>query len=404
MKTNIKIYQQKELNQRWSEMQDEIIKSDGYLPDSILHDDLDKGMLEFITNNFKVISDGKQIPIIQKILTIQKWAEYTNTWEFTDDDKNIKLPFIAIVRKPDVQPGTNPITQRTIPNRKTFHYSTVKTWDGVNKGANIYKIPQPVAVDITFDVSIVCNKFRDLNIFNKIIMQQFSSRQSYTTVKGHYIPIVLDSNTDSTPMDLVDGRRFYIQNYQLTMLGFLIDSEEFEIKPAINKILLVNEFINNKKYENRVINNEFEIIENTLYGDGINKIFQVGKIINTLFYVTKNNILLTKDVDFYYIGKTSKINFITAPNNDDIIKIVYYNGKQLKDENGDLLILNEENITYNNNNILQLEKNIKNIICLSVNNQIKILNTYYKIKSDNQIELLISPSNNDLIKIIYLSV
>ena len=119
MKNNIKIYQHKELNQRWNEMSDEITKSDGYLPDSILHDDLDRGMLEFISNNFKVMSEGQQIPIIQKILTIQKWAEYTNTWEFTDDDKNIKLPFIAIIRKPDVQPGTNPVTQRTIPNRKT---------------------------------------------------------------------------------------------------------------------------------------------------------------------------------------------------------------------------------------------------------------------------------------------
>ena len=51
---------------------DRITKSDSFLPDSILHDDLDSGMLDFVKDNFVVVSDGKQIPIIQKILTIQK--------------------------------------------------------------------------------------------------------------------------------------------------------------------------------------------------------------------------------------------------------------------------------------------------------------------------------------------
>jgi hypothetical protein len=42
-------------------------------------------------------------------------------------------------------------------------------------------------------------------------------------------------------MDTLDGRRFYIQNYTFTMLGFLIDEEEFEVKPAINRVLTMVE-------------------------------------------------------------------------------------------------------------------------------------------------------------------
>jgi hypothetical protein len=201
------------------------------------------GMLEFVKSNFIINSDGEKIPIIPKILTIQRWAEFSNNWEFSDEDGNMQLPFIAVIRKPDVQPGTNPITQRTIPDRKTFYYASVPTWNGTQMGADIYKIPQPVAVDITYEVTIVCNKFRDLNRFNKIVLQKFSSRQAYTTVKGHYIPIILDTIDDSTPMDTIDGRRFYIQNYKFTMLGFLIDKEEFEVKPAISRFFLMNEFI-----------------------------------------------------------------------------------------------------------------------------------------------------------------
>jgi hypothetical protein len=109
------------------------------------------------------------IPIIDKILTVQRWGEFTQTWTFTNDDGNIELPFVAIVRKPDVQPGTNPSVQRTIPDRHQFYYSSVPTWNGTTMGADIYKIPQPVPVDITYDVTIICNKFRDVNKFSKIV-------------------------------------------------------------------------------------------------------------------------------------------------------------------------------------------------------------------------------------------
>ena len=50
-------------------------------------------------------------------------------------------------------------------------------------------------------------------------------------VKGHYIPIVLDRISDNSPIDNLN-RRFYLQTYEFTMLGFLIDPEEFKVKPA----------------------------------------------------------------------------------------------------------------------------------------------------------------------------
>ncbi len=210
-KNNIDVYSKREhlrgqdIVDRRQELLDRITKSDSYLPDSILHDDLDGGMLDFVKKNFKIVTDGESIPIIPKILTIQRWGEFSNNWEFSDEDGNVKIPFIAIVRKPDVQPGTNPVTQRTIPDRSTFYYASVPTWNGTQMGADIYKIPQPVAVDLSFDVTIVCNKFRDLNRFNKIVLQKFSSRQAYTSIKGHYIPIILESIEDNSPIEQIDS-------------------------------------------------------------------------------------------------------------------------------------------------------------------------------------------------------
>ena len=170
-KTDIQIYKGKQLTERRQELLERITKSDTYLPDSILHDDLDYGMMDFVKKNFVVISDGKKIPVIPKILTIQRWSQITNTWEFSDEDGNMKVPLIGVIRKPDVQPGTNPSIIRTIPERMQFHYASVATWNGTQMGADIYKIPQPIAVDLSYEVTIVCTKFRDLNKFNKITLK-----------------------------------------------------------------------------------------------------------------------------------------------------------------------------------------------------------------------------------------
>ena len=218
-KTDIQVYKQTDGVARRQELLDKITKSDTYLPDSILHDDLDRGFLDYVKDTFKVVSDGTQIPIIDKILTIQRWGEFTQNWSFSDEDNNMKLPFIATIRRPDVQFGTNPSVQRTIPDRYQIYYAAVPNWNGTTMGADIYTIPQPIPVDVTFDVTIVCGKFRDLNKFNKIVLKHFASRQDYTTIKGHYIPIVLDKIEDNSPIETIDGRRFYVQNYQFTMLG-----------------------------------------------------------------------------------------------------------------------------------------------------------------------------------------
>lgn len=206
------------------------------LPKSVLHADLDRGMLDFVKDDLRTSVSGKRVPVIDRILTLQRWGEFSKTWSFSDKDKNVSLPFVVVVRKPDVQPGTNPALQYTIPDRKQFHYAKVPTWDGNRKGYDVYKIPQPVPVDVIYDVKIVCNRMRELNQFNKIILQKFTSRQAYTFIKGHYIPMILSSVGDESVVD-TEERRYYQQNYQFQLQGFLIDEEEFEVTPAVSRVI-----------------------------------------------------------------------------------------------------------------------------------------------------------------------
>jgi hypothetical protein len=76
---------------------------------------------------------------------------------------------------------------------------------------------------------------RELNQLNKIVMQTFSSRQAYTFIKGQYVPIILNNVSDESQMSM-DSRKYYVQSYDFTMLGYLIDEEEFEVKPAIQRV------------------------------------------------------------------------------------------------------------------------------------------------------------------------
>jgi hypothetical protein len=300
IKKHIPLTDEKSLYPRREELVDKINRDGTYLPKSILHADLDGGMLDFVKNDLKTVVSGKVIPTIDILITTQNWAQFAQTWDIQNIDKNVEPPFITVVRIPEVKYGTNPSTVYTIPNRKQFFYAQVPTWDGQRNGMDIYKIPQPVPVDITFQVKIVCNRMRELNKFNQIVLEKFSSRQAYANIKGHYIPIIMGGITDESVSD-IEKRKYYVQSYEFTMLGFIIDEDEFEVSPAISRVLQVLELSTNKpkkaKHENSNPDN----------------------LSTTALFVVGNNILTelfnyTVDIN---IGNISNINTFDVYINDD---------------------------------------------------------------------------------------
>ena len=235
IKKNIELTPYRTLYPRRVELLDKINEHGTFLPKSILHADLDGGFLDFVKNDLKVVTEGKVIPTTDILITTQNWAQFTQTWNFQDLDKNVSPPFITVVRNPEIKYGSLPSLQWTIPNRKEFYYASVPSFDGNRINVDVYKIPQPVPVDIKYSVKIICNRMRELNTLNKTILQKFSSRQAYTQIKGHYIPIIMDNVSDESVMD-VEKRKYYIQSYDFTMMGFLMDEDEFEVKPGVERV------------------------------------------------------------------------------------------------------------------------------------------------------------------------
>ena len=240
IKKDIPLTRSKTLFPRREELADMIAEDGTYLPKSILHADLDRGFLDFVRDELKTVVEGNTIPMVDILVTTQNWSQFVETWNFQNIDKNIEPPFITVIRNPEVKYGNNPAIIYNIPNRRLYFYARVPTWDGQRHGMDVYKIPQPVPVDIKFTVAIICNRMRELNKFNQIVLTKFSSLQSYQMIKGHYIPIKFDGNSDESVVDL-EKRKFYIQKYEFTMMGFLIDEDEFEVQPAVSRIFQIYE-------------------------------------------------------------------------------------------------------------------------------------------------------------------
>lgn len=332
IKKDIPLTESKTLLPRRRELVDKINKDGTFLPKSLLHADLDGGFLEFVKNELKTVIDGKIIPTIDILVTTQNWSQFTETWNLQNLDKNVEPPFITTVRVPEVKFGTNPAVLYNIPNRRQYFYAQVPTWDGQRNGMDIYKIPQPVPVDISYTVKIVCNRMREINEFNKNVIEKFASKQAYQVIKGHYIPIVMGNISDESVMEL-EKRKFYIQSYEFTLLGFLIDENEFEVSPAVSRVLQVVEF--DTSTTKRRVKKDINI-----GGNEIDVLFVVGNNVNSqIFDYTTNIIIATPtnvesfDVyvnnDYYgsdlteiQINTDDKLKFVIVKTDDTIESII----------------------------------------------------------------------------------
>ena len=252
---------------------DEIADKGTYLPKGILHEDMDSEMINYVNNDIDLSLAGEKVPVL--FLSAQRWAEFSKTWQFTDIDKNIKLPFITIVRKPDAQQGTNYAGTFNIPGRPTFTYMKIPTWDGNRNGFDIYKIPQPVSVDIMYEVRLFCNRMRDLNFMNRKMLTSFSSLEKYIKVNGHPIPLIMDSIGDESVISNLDERKYYVQLFTIKMLGYLLDEDDFIVTPAINRAINffeISEDIYKATYQVKLDSNSESLYLKTIFNVGVNSI------------------------------------------------------------------------------------------------------------------------------------
>jgi hypothetical protein len=233
------------------ELFDGIVDHQGFLPRGVMISDMDSSVIDEFKTNLGLTLNGVNVPVI--FLTIQRWSQFTKTWDVSDIDKNIKLPFVTIVRKPDPQEGTNQAGLWNIPGERTWTIMKVPTFDGARKGVDLYQIPQPTAIDLIYEVRFFSNKMVELNEFHEKMKISFNARQYYISPKGHPMPLTIENNSDESNIQEFSERRYYQQMYEIKLAGYLLDEKEYKVIPSLNRALLSQEVEEDGAYNRNIL-------------------------------------------------------------------------------------------------------------------------------------------------------
>ena len=263
--TNINVKAQKIGSERRQQILDGIADKGTFLPRGVNEEDHDESFINFVKSDerMSLSIDGVKVPVI--FLTIQRWSEFSKTWQFSDKYKNIELPFITIVRQPAIQQGTNHASLWSIPPNQTYTYMKVPTWDGVRQGIDLYKVPQPTHIDIIYEVRLFTNRMKDLNALNNKVQRAFQSRQCYIDVNGHPMPLHLETIGDESNIDDFENRRFYVQLFEIKLLGYLLNQEDFKIVPTMNRSMVMTELMEEEDGKGLIVLEPYRHLNTVIY-------------------------------------------------------------------------------------------------------------------------------------------
>ena len=198
-----------------------------YLPKGIGLEDIDTSAFEFVDNGILQLTlDGDKVPTFY--LDNDRWGEFSKTWKFMDEDKNVPTPYIT-VRRSDKAKGTRLGTKYAIAQSKTFRYVDVPILDDGQSINLRFKIPEPTNVDLTFEIRLFTKYRVDVNEFDEQVFNAFKSHQEYIWVKGTPFPMTLEDVEEANTIENVDGDRFFVGVYKLLVKGFILNESEFEI-------------------------------------------------------------------------------------------------------------------------------------------------------------------------------
>jgi hypothetical protein len=83
---------------------------------------------------------------------------------------------------------------------------------------------------------------------------------------GHPMPLHLENIGDESNIDDFENRRFYVQMFEMKLLGYILDEEDYEVVPTINRsMLLVETEIDEDINKNKIIFEPYVRLNSVVY-------------------------------------------------------------------------------------------------------------------------------------------
>ena len=345
--------------------QNTILEKAPIFPKPVEYDDIDNEVFKFVDEVLDITINGKLIPTYT-LYSNQRFSEYSQMWEHTDENGNLYLDFKTINRDKNPSFGGNQGEKWNIPGHRKYTLLQQQVLDdNGTESYEIYTIRQPYAVDLSYLINFVTTTLDNLNKFNQKINKVFASRQYYIRPNGHYMPMVLDEINDETQYSISD-RKFYVQTIRIKLMAYIIEPEDFEVKKypkRVNTILQGDKFRkktcveieeedNPTKNKNLTVNISFEpfkyktefIFDTDMTVEHIEmeNVRNVRIMINDVLYYTeksfkiKNNDTVRVQIKSIEFEKPCKIKLIGYEDNE------YYNSMEVNEKVFDEEITHEE--------------------------------------------------------------
>ena len=206
-----------------------------FLPKPVDYKDIDESFKEWVENKLKISFNGKNLPTMV-LYSNQRFTEYTQTWKYTDDNKNLILNFKTITRENNPQYGQIQGGLWNIPGDRFYLMKKqIVLDDNGSESILALKMKQPMAVDFMFTVSIFTTNIETINDFNKLVNSRFKARQDYICPNGYYMPMTLENISDKSSYQ-IDDRQFYSQSFEIKVMGYVLSKEDFKVEEQPLKI------------------------------------------------------------------------------------------------------------------------------------------------------------------------
>lgn len=299
--------------------QNRILDKAPIFPKPLEYDDIDKAMFDFVDTLIPIVIDGKLIPTYT-LYSNQRFSEYTQMWEHTDESGNLYLNFKTINRDKNPSFGANQGSLWNIPGERKYKLLQRQVLDdNGTESYEIYTMKQPYAVDLKYSIGFITTTVENLNKFNQKINKLFSSRQCYIRPNGHYLPMVLDEISDETSYSISD-RKFFVQTITIKLMAYIIEPDDFEVKKYPKRYNTILEGDNYKKnapcVEIEEMENKTMTVDITFkpYHSKVEFTFDTEMTVNNVVTDNARSIRIMVNDTLCYIDKTFKLH-----NEDEVI-------------------------------------------------------------------------------------
>lgn len=236
----------------------EVVKDSTPIPNPVNFEDIDIEFKRWVEEDLYMSFEGKEVPTVA-LFSNQRFSEYMQSWQNTDDKKNMLVNFKTISRENNPKTGTINGETKNVPGNRTYLLKRVEARDKNDRKYYIdYRMKQPFSIDLIYTVSIVTNKYVFLNEFNTKVNDIFKAITAYIRPKGHYMSMKLTDISDESEYS-IDNRQFYSQSYNITVRAYIITEDSFTVeeRPEL-KLLAMDTILRERKKNSYADIEEFE--------------------------------------------------------------------------------------------------------------------------------------------------